>query len=184
MAAIVAGDIKFHKTTTAGAAGNTTANTTNGTYLGKYAATTLWAGGAANDLFDDITGAQNTANQVDYAGLAIENGNVNNDYVTPFAWLTGEVAGGAVTAIGVDTTAQSAVGGAGPQLLTIASNTTAPAAVSFSSPTTYGTGLALSTITKGFVKGLWVRRTISGGPVPAVSGDGATINVQGDTGAL
>jgi len=183
MAAIVAGDIKFHYTTTAGAAGNTTANTTVSTFLGKYAASSLWAGGAANDLFPDITGVQNAASQVDYAGIAIENSNVNNDWVSPAAWISAETAGGASLALGVDTTAQSAVGGAGAQLVTIASSTTAPAGVSFTSPTTFGTGVALGTITKnGFVKGLWVRRTAAN--TVALSGDGGTISVQGDTGSL
>lgn len=182
MAAIVAGDIKFHKTTTAGAAGNSTANTVNGTYLGKYASSTLWAGGVANDLFDDITGAENAASQVDYAGLAIENGNAANSYVTPVAWVSAETAGGANLAIWVDSTAASALGGAPAQMLTIASKTTAPAASAFSTPTTFGTGLALSTLPVGNVKGLWVRRTAVNSA--ALSNDGGQISIQGDTGSL
>jgi hypothetical protein len=182
MAAIVAGDIKYHKSTTAGAAGNTTANTTNGTYLGKYAASTLWAGGSANDLFDDISGAQNAASQVDYAGIAVENSNTANDWVTPFAWLSAETAGGANLGLGADTTATSALGGAGAQGLTIANNTTAPAGVTFTSPTTFGAGVALSTIPHGNVKFLWIRRTATNSV--ALSNDGGTISVQGDTGSL
>ena len=183
MAAIVAGDIKFHYTVTTGSAGNSVANTTVGTFLGKYASSSLWAGGSANDLFADITGAQNAASQVDYAGLAVENSNVNNDYVSPVVWISAETAGGAAVAIGADTTAQSAVGSAPAQLLTIANSTTAPAGVTFTSPTTSGTGVALSTITKnGFVKGLWVRRTAAN--TSALSSDGATLSVQGDTGSL
>lgn len=183
MAAIVAGDIKFHYTTTAGAAGNATANTTVSTFLGKYISSSLWAGGAANDLFPDITGAQNAASQVDYAGLGIDNSNANNDYVSPAVYISAETALGASIAIGVDTTAQSAIDSASDQLLTIASAVTAPAGVSFSSPTTFGAGVALGTITKnGYVKGLWVRRSAAN--TAALSGDGATLTVQGDTGSL
>ena len=183
MAAIVTGDIKWHYTTTAGAAGNSTAKGANGTYLGKYITSSVWAGGSANDLFDDITGVQNAASQVDYAGLGIDNSNVGNDYVSPAVYISSETAGGASIAIGADTTAQSAIGSASAQLVTIASATTAPAGVSFTSPTTFGAGVALGTITKnGFVKGLWVRRTAAN--TVALSGDGATLTVQGDTGSL
>jgi hypothetical protein len=183
MAAIVASDIKFHKTVTTGAAGNSVANTVNGTYLGKYASSSLWAGGSANDLFDDITGAQNAASQVDYAGLYIENSNAANDWASPAAYISAETAGGAALALGVDTTAQSAVGSATAQMLTIANNTTAPAAVTFTSPTTFGTGVALSTITKnGNGRGLWVRRSAAN--TAALSNDGGTITIQGDTGSL
>jgi hypothetical protein len=183
MAAIVAGDIKWHYTTTAGATGNSTVNTTISTFLGKYIASSLWAGGAANDLFDDITGAENAANQVDYAGIGIDNSNVNNDYVSPAVYISSETAGGAAVAIGADTTAQSAIGSASAQLVTIATQTTAPAGVSFTSPTTFGAGVTLGTITKnGYVKGLWIRRSAAN--TVALSGDGATLTVQGDTGSL
>lgn len=184
MAAIVAGDIKFHYTTTAGASGNSTVNTTVSTFLGKYPSSSLWAGGAANDLFPDITGAQNAASQVDYAGIAIENSNANNDWVSPAAWISAETAGGASISLGADTTGQLIVTSATPSLVTIANSTTAPAGVSFTAPTTFGTGVSLgATITKGgFVKGLWIRRTAAN--TVALSGDGMTISVQGDTGSL
>ena len=182
MAAIVASDIVWRYTTTAGAAGNSTANTTVGTFLGKYASSSAWAGGSANDLFPDITGAQNAASQVDYAGLAIHNSNAANAYQNAVAYISAETAGGASIAIGVDTTAASAVGSATAQLLTIANSTTAPAGVTFSSPTTAGTGLSLGSIPTGNVKGLWVRRSAAN--TAALSNDGVTLATSGDTGSL
>jgi hypothetical protein len=176
MAAIIASEIVWRFTTTAGSAGDTTANTTVGTFLGKYAATSAWAGGGTNDLFADITGAQNAASQVDYAGLAILNNNTANSAQNSVGYLSSEVAGGASVAIGFDTTAASAKGSASAQLLTIANNTTAPAGVSFSSPTTLGT------IPVANVKGLWVRRTAAN--TSALSSDGVTLAVQVDTGSL
>lgn len=182
MAAIVAGEIVWRFTTTAGAAGDTTANSTVSTFLGKYASSTAWAGGGTNDLFPDITGAQNAASQIDYAGLAILNNNTANSAVNSVAYISSEVAGGASVAIAIDSTAASAKGGAGAQLLTIANSTTAPAAISFSSPTTAGTGLSLGTIAVAFVKGLWVRRSAAN--TAALSADGVTLAVQVDTGSL
>jgi hypothetical protein len=182
MTAIVASEIVFRYTTTAGSAGDTTANTTVSTFLGKYAATSAWAGGAANDLFADISAAQNAASQVDYAGMAILNNNTANTAQNSVAYISAETAGGASIALGVDTTAASAKGSASAQLLTIANNTTAPAGVTFSSPTTAGAGVSLGNIPVANVKGLWVRRTAAN--TSALSNDGVTIAVQVDTGSL
>lgn len=182
MSAIIASEIVYRYTTTAGAAGDSTANTTVGTFLGKYASSSAWAGGGTNDLFADITGAQNAASQVDYAGLAILNNNGANSAENSVAYISSEVAGGASVAIGADTTAASAKGSASAQLLTIANNTTAPAGVTFSSPTTAATGVSLGTIPTGNVKGLWVRRTAANSS--ALSADGVTLAVQVDTGSL
>lgn len=182
MTAIVASEIVVRFTTTAGAAGDTTANTTVGTFLGKYCATSAWAGGALNDLFADITGAQNAASQVDYAGLAVLDNNASNILQNAVVYISAETAGGASIAVGADTTAASAKGSATAQLLTIANNTTAPAGVTFSSPTTLGTGVALGNIGIAQVKGVWVRRTAAN--TSALSNDGMTLAFAGDTGSL
>lgn len=181
MAAITAGEILLKYATTAGAAGNTTAGAA-ATSLGKYISTTAWAGGAANDLFDDISGAENAASTVDYRCIFVHNSNGANTLQNAVVYLSAEVSGGASIAVGVDTTAASALGSASAQALTVASETTAPAGVSFSSPTTVGTGVALGNIPSGQVRAFWVRRTASNSA--ALSGDGVTIAVAGDTGSL
>lgn len=181
MAAITTGELLWKYSTTAGAAGNTTAGTAAGS-LGKYISTTQWAGGVANDLFDDISGAENAASTVDYRCIFIHNSNAANAYQNAVMYLSAEVAGGATVAIGVDTTAASAVGSATAQALTIANETTAPAGVTFSSPTTLGTGIALGTIPSGNVRAVWIRRTAAN--TAALSGDGVTLALSGDTGAL
>jgi hypothetical protein len=60
MAAIVPTDIAWRYSVTTGTAGNTTAGTALGS-LGRYISTTAWAGGAANDLFDDLSAATGIA---------------------------------------------------------------------------------------------------------------------------
>jgi hypothetical protein len=181
MAAIVAADIAWRYSTTAGAAGNTTAGTALGS-LGRYISTTAWAGGVAQDLFDDLTGAANAASQVDYRCIFIYNSNAANAYQNAVVYIASEVAGGASIAIGVDTTAASALGSATAQALTIANTTTAPAGVTFSSPTTAATGIALGTIPVGNVRAFWVRRTAAN--TAALSNDGVTLSTSGDTGSL
>lgn len=180
MTAIVASDLVYRFTTTLGSAGDSTAGTNAG--LGKYASTTAWTGGTLHDLFDAISGAENAASQQDYRPLAVLNNNASNVAQSPSLYLASEVSGGASIAIGVDTTAASAKGSASAQGLTIANDTTAPAGVSFSSPTTDGGGLALGDIAIAFVKFIWLRRTAAN--TSALSADGVTLGLAVDTGSL
>lgn len=182
MAAITSGEI-LYKFSVVAAAGNTTAGTA-ATSLGDQISTTQWTGGVLNDLFDDISGAENAASTVDYRGLFIHNSNSANVLENPTLYLSAETAGGASIAVAVDNVASSAIGSGSTQMTTVANETTSPGggAGSFSSPTTSGTGLALGNITNGNCKGFWVRRTAAN--TAALSADGVTIAVTGDTGSL
>lgn len=182
MTAIVTGEILFKYSIKTGAAGNSTSSAA-GTSLGKYISTTAWAGGSLNDLFDDISGAENAASTVDYRCIFVHNNNGANALQNAVVYLSAEVGGGAGIAIAVDTTAASAIGSSSAQADLIANETTAPTAIgSFSSPTTAGTGLALGSIPAGSCKAFWVRRTAANSA--ALSADGVTIAVTGDTGSL
>lgn len=182
MTAIVATDILFKYSIKTGAAGNTTASGA-ATSLGKYISTTAWAGGSANDLFDDISGSENAASTVDYRCVFVHNNNASNAYQNAVVYLSSEVAGGANTAIATDNVAASAIGGSSAQADLIANETTAPTAVSaFSSPTTAGTGLSLGSIPVAQCKAFWVKRSATNST--ALSNDGVTIAVAGDTGSL
>lgn len=180
MAAIVAGEILF-KYSVDVANGDSSAGTANGS-LGGAVSTTEWAGGSANDLFDDISGAENAASTVDYRCIFIHNSNGANALENAVVYLDDEVAGGANVEIGVDPTAASAVGAAAPQSVKVADETTAPAGVTFSAPTTAGTGLSLGNIPAGSVKAFWIKRSATNSA--ALSNDGVTIGVTGDTGSL
>lgn len=182
MAAITAADIVYRYTTVSGAAGDSTAGTAAGS-LGKYASTTAWAGGVANDLFDDISGAENAASTVDYRGIAVLNNNGANALQNAVVYISSEVAGGASIALATDNIGPVPKGQAGAQMAQIANETTAPTGVSaFSSPTTLGTGLALGSIPVANVKGFWFRRSAAN--TSALSADGVTVTVGGDTGSL
>lgn len=180
MAAITTGEVLF-KFSVAAAAGNTTAGTA-ATSLGDQISTTAWAGGVANDLFDDVSGAENAASTVDYRCIFVHNSNASNVLENPVVYLSAETAGGASIAVGADTTAASVIASASTQAITVATETTAPAGVTFSSPTTSGTGVALGNIPAGQCKAFWIRRTAAN--TAALSNDGVTIAVTGDTGSL
>ena len=182
MVAIVSTDIAYRYSTKLGAAGNATASSAAAS-LGTYISTTAWTGGAANDLFPDITGAQNAASQVDYSCIFIYNSNAANAYQNAVVYISAETAGGASIALAPDTTATSALGSAAAQAGNIATSTTAPTTVgAFSSPTTAGTGLVMASVPVGNVKAFWIKRTAAN--TAALTNDGVTISTSGDTGSL
>lgn len=179
MAAITAAEILF-KLSVAAAAGNTTAGTP-ATSLGDQVSTTEVSATVLNNLFDDVSAAENAASAVEYRCFFVHNSNASNAYQNVVLWLSSEIAGGASFAIGVDTTAASAVGAAAAQALTIANETTAPAGVTFSAPTTQGAGISLGNIPAGSVKAVWVRRTAANSA--ALNNDGGVFSIWGETAA-
>lgn len=181
MAAITSGEILFKRSVVA-AAGNTTAQADPNASLGDQISTTQWTGGSLNDLFDDVTGAENAASDVEYRCIFVHNSNASNVLENAVVYLQSEVAGGANIAIGVDPTAASAIGAATAQAVTVADENTAPAGVTFSSPTTAGAGVSLGNIPAGSCRAFWIRRTATNSS--ALSSDGVTIAVAGDTGSL
>jgi hypothetical protein len=180
MSAITAAELLW-KYSVSAAAGNTTAGTA-ATSLGDQISTTTIADATANAVFDDVSGAENAASTVDYRCVFIHNSNASNALQNAVVYLSSEVANGASIAIGVDTTAASALASGSAQALTVANETTAPAGVTFSAPTTVGTGLSLGNIPAGNVKAIWIRRTAAN--TAALSNDGVTLAVAGDTGSL
>lgn len=179
---IVTGDILFKLSTTGGAAGNTTAGTA-ATSFGKYISTTAVSGTALNSLFDNITGAENAANDVEYRCFFVHNNHGSITYQNVVVYLAGgDPAGGANVAIAVDSTAASAIGSASAQALEIADegdSGTALSGLTFSAPTSAGTGLSLGNIPAGSCRAVWIRRTANNST--AVSGETVTPTVSGDT---
>ena len=178
--AIIATDILLRLATTAGSAGNSLTQADPNASLGKYISTTDLTT-ALHGLFDIVSGAENAASDIEYRCVFVLNNHATLTLENAVVYLSAEVAGGCVAAIAVDSTAISAKGAAGVQALTIANESTAPAAISFSAPTTAGTGLALGSIPAGSVKAFWVRRTAAN--TVAVDADGATFGISGDTAA-
>jgi hypothetical protein len=132
MAAITSGEILFKYSVKTGAAGNSTASSASAS-LGKYISTSAWTGGSANDLFDDVTGAENAANGTgigkEYRCIFIHNSNSANTLENAVVYLSAETAGGANIAIAIDSTAASAIGSASAQAAEIATDTTDPSGV-------------------------------------------------------
>lgn len=178
--AIQSSDILFKLSVKTGSAGNSTAGTTDGS-LGKYISTTQITDATLHNLFDVITGDENAASDVEYRCFFVHNSHATLTLLSPVVWLSSETAGGASTAIAVDSTAASAIGSASAQALEVPDESTAPSGPSFSAPTSKGAGLALSDIPAGQCKAIWVRRTAANSA--AIDTDGVVIRVEGDTAA-
>jgi hypothetical protein len=173
-------DLHLRLSIKTGTAGNQAAQPDPNQSLGKYISTTDMVDATLNNLFDDITGDENAAGTVDYRCIFIYNAHATLTLLSAIVWLSAEVAGGANAAIAVDNVAASAIGATAAQADQIATEITAPTAVSaFSSPTTKAAGLALGNIGPGQCRAIWVRRTATNSA--ALNNDGVTVRVEGDT---
>jgi len=183
MAAITSGEILF-KYSVAAAAGNTTAQPTPALSLGDQISTTVWSGSVLNDLFDDVTGAENSASVADYRCIFVHNSNSANALQNAVVYISGEVAGGTTISLAVDTVGVVAIGSGSAQALVATNETTGPqTSLTYSTAAVSpATGLALGSIGTGQCRAFWIKRQASNSS--ALTGDGVTISVTGDTGAL
>jgi hypothetical protein len=178
--AIANTDITMYLSILTGAAGNSAGSTPAGS-LGKYTSTTALSGTALNNLFDDVSGAENEASDVEYRCVFVRNSHGSLTLQGAMVYIYSEVAGGTSIAISVDTTAASAIGASAAQALEVADESTAPTGLSFSSPVTLGTALSLGNIAAGSCKAVWIRRTAAN--TAAVANDGGVLRVSGGTAA-
>ncbi len=180
MAAITTAELVWRYSVNTGP-GNSTAGTANDS-LGGFMSSTAWLGGTLHDLFDIITGDENTASEAEWRLVFVYNTNAANALQTPKIWIPAETAGGANWACALDGTGVTAAALATAQAERVANENTAPTGETFSSPTTKAGGLAPANIPSGSVLPIWIRRTATNSA--AQNADGATIRIEGDSGAL
>ena len=175
--AIVASDIKKRLSVTTGSAGDSTAQANPNNSLGKYISTTDITDATLNNLFDDVSGAEASAGDVEYRCLFILNNHATlTFYGATIAVLSQTALGGSID-IALDNLAVSAKGSASAQAATIADESTGPGG----SAGSFGAGpLTIGDMAPGQVKGIWVRRTV-GSATAAINPDGAILRVSGDT---
>ena len=138
-----------------------------GNSLGLYVSTTQLSQTLLNNMFSDITGAENAAGQVDYTCLFIYNNNASNSMLNAVAWLPSGLLGAqntATFAIGADPTVPSALASTSVQADVISNPTVAPTGITtWAAPSaTSAGGVALPTIPAKYVQAVWIRRTANG----------------------
>lgn len=129
----------------------------------------------ANSLFDNVSGAEETAGDTEYRCVYVYNsGDV--DATLTVIWLSANTSD-AQTQIAMGL-GSSAVNGTEQ---TVANENTAPTSVTFSEPSSEGAGLSIGTLTAGQHKAVWLRRTVDAGA--GASNDTFTIAAAFDTAA-
>ena len=126
------------------------------------------------NLFDDVSGAESAAGDIEYRCFYIHNNNGTLTLQNAVIWIESNTTGNRI-AIGLGT---SAVNGTEQ---TVANEDTAPTSVTFSQPANKGAGIALGNIPAGQHRAVWIRRTIA--PGTSASNDTYNLRVEGDTAA-
>lgn len=185
MTAIVAGDIVYLLSSTSvgtGFSGTSSA----GNSLGKFC-TTSAVGNSLDNLFLDLTGAQNAASQVDYQCVFIQNNTASgNSMLNTTVWIPTSLDNNTYThhAFAIDPTGVTAQASASPQAVTIANNTTAPLYLGnpltwISASATSAGGTNIGSVAPARVFAVWLRRTATNS-VP-FNNDGFTLETDFDS---
>lgn len=129
-----------------------------------------------NNLFDDVSGAEHTAGDVEYRCIYVKNSHGSLTLTDAVVWIQSDTSG-------ADSDISIAVGTAAVNGTeqTVANESTAPTGVTWSdAATSRATGLALGDLPAGQHKAVWIRRTISAGSTPQAA-DTCSIQAGGDT---
>lgn len=109
----------------------------------------------ANEIFDDVAKAESAAGDVEFRGLYIQNDHGVDTATDVRIWLKQDSTGPDTIALAIADEAVN-VTMEGP----LANEGVVPATVTFSAPTTQGTGLVLGTLGASQFRGFWIRRTV------------------------
>lgn len=150
------------------------ANTLGDASLGGIKSTTV-SPTTVDGLFDATTAAQAAAGTIEYRCVYLHNANAADTMTNALVYLSANTPLTSTTIdIGVGTAAVNATE------QTIANETTAPTGVTFSAPSTAGTGLALGDLPFGQHRAIWLRRTVTAGALNSAN-DTYTIAYQAET---
>jgi hypothetical protein len=136
----------------------------------------LMTSGVANNLWDDISGSQTAAGGSEFRAFYVKNANASVDWLSVVYWID-------VLTTSADTEFDVALASEAVNVAivqTLASEASVPTGVTFSRPTSKGTGLSIGTIAHGQFKGLWTKRTWNAGT--AAANDSGSYRVEGDSG--
>lgn len=123
----------------------------------------------------DVSSTEATDGRVEVRGVYVRNGHGSLTLIAPVVWLNSNTPSATTTIeLGLGTSAQ------GGTEQTVANETTMPAGVTFSAPTSKATGIALGDIPPGGSRFVWIRRTVNAGTA-AIGSDAFTLRVEGDT---
>jgi hypothetical protein len=166
---ILSSDIQYRLS---GGAGNTDPNAS----LGGAKSSTAVVDNVDNNLFDDVSGAEHTAGDLEYRAIYIHNAHASLTLTSAVVWINSDT-----TATDSDVSIAVGTAAINGTEQTIANESTAPTGVTWSDiAQSRATGLALGDIPAGQHKAVWIRRTIVAGST-AQAADTCAIQAGGDT---
>jgi len=130
-----------------------------------------------NNLFDDVSGAESATGDTEYRGFYVRNNHGTLTLQDARIYISSATSS-ADTEFDIAIAAEAM----NVTMATIANESTAPATVSFTRPTTYAGGLQLNAatgLTAGSNRGVWIKRTVNA--AAAAAADTGTLKVEGDT---
>lgn len=167
--AIISTDIVYRLS---GGSGNADPDASLG---GVKSSTAIGAG--LHNLFDLVGSAESSAGDTEYRCFYVHNAHATLTMQNSVIWIQSNTTS-TDTAIEI-ALGSSAVNGTEQ---TVADESTAPTAVTFSAPANQGAALSIGNIPPGEHKAIWVKRIVNAGAA-AYNDDSATIRVQCDTSA-
>lgn len=167
--AIISTDIVYRLS---GGSGNVDPNSSLG---GVKSSTAIGAG--LHNLFDLVGSAESSAGDTEYRCFYVHNAHATLTMQNSVVWIQSNTTS-ADTSIEI-ALGSSAVNGTEQ---TVANESTAPTAVTFSAPANQGAALSIGNIPPGEHKAIWVKRIVNAGAA-AYNNDTATIRVLCDTSA-
>jgi hypothetical protein len=134
------------------------------------------AGVASSAILDDVNSAESAAGDVNYRCLYVHNNHGSLTMQNTVLWVQANTPSSDTTIeIGIGTSAINATE------QTVANEATAPAGVTFTSPSSIGAGITLGNIPPGQHQAFWIRRTVNA--AAAAANDTFTLRVGCDTAA-
>lgn len=135
------------------------------------AAPTLTIAAISNNLFDDVGKSEAFYGDVEYRCLYLRNTHDTDAFYDIKLYLALDATGPDGLFIGVE-------GSPGDTAQTVANENTAPSGVTFTNPTSYGTGVAISQINPGQAAPVWIKRVVPANTETAAAPDIAAIGVR------
>ena len=166
---ILATDIKLYHS---GGAANADPNAS----LGGIISTTQITDNSLHNLFDKISGAEAEAGDIEYRCIFIKNTHASLTYQGVKIYISTNTPSPS-TDVNISVATES-----GSPVQTIANESAAPSAQTFSNPTNIGTALTIGDLAPGASKGIWIKRVVTAG-ASAFANDSVILSYEGDTDA-
>lgn len=132
---------------------------------------------AIGNVFDNVGPADSLAGSTEYRCIYVKNTNATTTVNDAKVWIKQLTTGPDEIHIGLDPVGNGNGSSTGVAT-TIANETTAPAGVTFSQPTTSGVALSIGTLAPGECRAIWERRTVPAETTGNIAANQSTLAVS------